>query len=215
MSATVLAAPSRQLLEQLRAWGRQTDRAGVGARAGHRLAPLCTRRFHRPQQTRRFAPTALRQPTLLFPKSAPRWRIPEDRYTASIGIPFHRFLGHMSGSSRFWTGGLGVLKNHELGELMLNPYALADLHDVISELAPETWLPTIHEVCRQMTQLEGVSSTKTSPQTRLLPEECILATSTPGRVSAWGWAALSLLGLATVLLIGFLGVLLGRALYGR
>jgi hypothetical protein len=214
MSATILAAPSRQLLEQLRAGGDnptvpESERESAIGWLRCVLVDFTALNKH----------VALLQqlygnPPFCFP--SPRRDGGYRRAAAPPALGF-RFTAvwPQERIEPILDGGPGVLKNQELGELILNPYALADLHDVISELAPETWLPTIHEVCRQMTQLEGVSSTTASPQTRLLPEERILATCTPGRVSAWRWGALSLLALATVLLIGFLGVLLTRALYGR
>ena len=67
--------------------------------------------------------------------------------------------------------GVEVLSDDEVVELLLNPFALFDLFDVIGELGPDTWLPLMQEVGREMMRREGVAPTLPQTQTTLISEQ--------------------------------------------
>jgi hypothetical protein len=59
-------------------------------------------------------------------------RLPEDRILAVV------------------EGGTEALRDDEVGPLLLIPYALYDLHDILNEMHPDSWLPIMQEVGHRM-----------------------------------------------------------------
>jgi hypothetical protein len=61
-------------------------------------------------------------------------------------------------------GGIEALSDQEKAELLLNPFALYDLHDVILEAAPDAWLPVMNQVGREMRRREGAARPAPAPE---------------------------------------------------
>ncbi len=102
-------------------------------------------------------------------------------------------------------GGVNVLKNDELGELLLNPYAMADLHDMISDMDPDAWLPVLQKVGREMMRREHVGMQTRQQQERPQrpgPAQRPFSPKPNGRRTLW-WAVGSSLATAAVMLIVF------------
>jgi len=53
--------------------------------------------------------------------------------------------------------GINALDDDELARLILNPFALHDLFDVIDELHPDAWMPVIHDIGKALMQNQRLS----------------------------------------------------------
>lgn len=98
--------------------------------------------------------------------------------------------------------GLEVLKGDELARLLLNPFALFDIHDVISETSPEAWLPVMQNVGREMMRREGARTVPTAPNGVVFPPDVPRTTRAPKPVP-WRWVVASSLATAAMLLLAF------------
>lgn len=83
----------------------------------------------------------------VFPHSGP---LPDERVTAVCDV------------------GLSALSDLEMAGLMLNPYALFDLYDVIDEVMPEAWLSALHTVARTV-EVKSADRVPRSRRRSILP----------------------------------------------